>query len=162
MTASSDSDQNTQLQSSQTRNSQACNSQLRSSRQRGEQGEELAARFLEARGYRIIERNWRPTLAGGKRSGMRGEIDCIAWQPSPRGEILCFIEVKTRASDAFGTPQEAVTPSKQRQICRLANAYVSYHPTNAACRFDVVEVWLSDDNRTPRIALHTSAFDYVE
>ena len=154
MTAPSDSDQNTQVQSSQ----------VRSSRQRGQQGEELAARFLEARGYRIIERNWRPTLAGagGKRSGMRGEIDCIAWQPNPRGEILCFIEVKTRASDAFGTPQEAVTPSKQRQICRLANAYVSYHPTNAACRFDVVEVWLSDDNRTPRIALHTNAFDYVE
>ncbi len=136
----------------------------RTSRQRGEDGENLAARFLEARGYRIIERNWRPTLAGagGKRSGMRGEIDCIAWHDDPRGEILCFIEVKTRSSDVFGAPQEAVTPSKQRQICRLANAYVSHHPTNAACRFDVVEVWLSDDGSTPRIALHTSAFDYCE
>ena len=145
-------------------NSPTRNLPIRNSRQRGQEGEDLAARFLQARGYRIIERNWRPTLAnqGGKRSGMRGEIDCIAWQNSPRGEILCFIEVKTRSSNAFGAPQEAVTPSKQRQICRLANAYVSHHPTSAACRFDVVEVWLSDDGSTPRVALHNSAFDYIE
>lgn len=122
-------------------------------RQRGQAGEDAAARHLQECGYRIVERNWRFGNA------QRGEVDCIAWQ----GRVLCFIEVKTRAGSSHGAPQEAVTPSKQRQICKLANAYVSLHRiTDTPCRFDVVEVWTHDDNTPPRIALRQNAFDYIE
>lgn len=128
-------------------------------RQRGQAGEDAAALFLEFHGYRIIERNWRPRNGAG--SSQRGEVDCIAWQ----GRVLCFVEVKTRSGASHGAPQEAVTTSKQRQICKLANAYVSLHRiTDTPCRFDVVEVWASagDDNAARRIALRQNAFDYVE
>lgn len=122
--------------------------------QRGQTGEDAAVQHLEKSGYRIVARNWRPgTKSGG--TGMRGEIDIIAWH----GKILCFIEVKTRSSDAFGAPQEAVNRSKQRQISRLANAYVSFHRLDVPCRFDVAEVWLSSD-AAPRLVIHQNAFDY--
>jgi putative endonuclease len=123
-----------------------------STQKRGQAGEDAAVRLLEERGFRIIERNWRPGNA------MRGEIDVIAWQ----GKVLCFIEVKARTSNERGAPQEAVTRSKQRQLSRLANAYLSLRRLNdTPCRFDVVEVWLSNDT-APRLALHQNAFDYIE
>lgn len=132
-------------------------------RERGDWGEDEAVRFLEARGFVLVERNWRPGKIEGSRQrdgavdgAMRGEIDCIAWQ----GKVLCFIEVKARSSNNCGAPQEAVTPSKQRQISRLANAYVSLHKLHdTPCRFDVVEVWLNQAE-PPRLVLHLNAFDY--
>lgn len=132
-------------------------------RERGDWGEDEAVRFLEARGFVLIERNWRPGKIEGSRQregavdgAMRGEIDCIAWQ----GKVLCFIEVKARSSNNRGAPQEAVTRSKQRQISRLANAYVSLHKLHdTPCRFDVVEVWLNQ-SEPPRLVLHLNAFDY--
>ena len=121
---------------------------------RGQTGEDAAAMQLQKAGYRIVARNWRPGSKSGG-TGMRGEIDIIAWH----GKILCFIEVKTRSSTNFGAPQEAVNRAKQRQISRLANAYVSFHRLDVSCRFDVAEVWLSPD-APPRIAFHQNAFDY--
>lgn len=131
--------------------------------QRGEKGEDEAVRFLEAHGFRVLERNWRPGKIGdsNKRDGqadgaLRGEIDCIAWS----GKTLCFIEVKTRSSNERGAPQESVTPSKQRQISRLANAYISiFRLHDTPCRFDVVEVWLAPNGEI-RLKLHENAFDY--
>jgi putative endonuclease len=115
-------------------------------------GEDAAARHLQENGYRIVERNWRPGNA------LRGEVDCIAWH----GAILCFVEVKTRSSNDKGAPQEAVTTTKQRQLSRLANAYVSLHRLNdTPCRFDVVEVWTSE-GQPLRLALRRNAFDYIE
>jgi putative endonuclease len=123
----------------------------------GQGGEDAAARYLEGQGYKIVTRNWRPGNA------LRGEIDCIAWDLSSRKErVLCFVEVKTRRN-AASAPQEAVTPAKQRQISKLANAFVSAYKLNdTPCRFDVVEVWLSDKegNTAPRCVLHRGAFDY--
>ena len=110
--------------------------------------------FLQSKGYEIIVRNWR---AG---NALRGEVDCIAWHRQGRVKVLCFVEVKTRASNLGGEPQEAVNLSKQRQLSRLANAYVSQHGIEAPCRFDVVEVWLADDASVPRVALRPNAFDY--
>lgn len=130
-------------------------------RQRGQHGEDEAVRFLQAKGYRLVTRNWRPGNA------VRGEIDCIAWTRDERGRrVLAFVEVKARrASQSPGSdaaaPQEAVTLSKQRQIARLANSYVSFHRLhNTSCRFDVVEVWL--EGKTTRCVLHRNAFDYQE
>lgn len=128
-----------------------------SPKERGQRGEDAAAQMLEQRGYKIIARNWRAGHA------LRGEIDCIAWTSGARSErVLAFIEVKTRRDNARGAPQEAVTLAKQRQIARLAQAYVAFHRIeNIACRFDVVEVWL-EDQAPPRCKLHRNAFDYRE
>ena len=126
-------------------------------KQRGQRGEDAAVRMLLQHGYKIIARNWRTGNA------LRGEIDCIAWARGERGErVLVFVEVKTRRDEKQGAPQEAVTLAKQRQIARLANAYISLHRIeNTVCRFDVVEVWLAD-NTAPRCALHRNAFEYGE
>lgn len=129
-----------------------------STRSSGQSGEDAAAAFLLAQGYHIVTRNWRPGNA------LRGEIDCIAWDPRVRGpRVLCFVEVKTRR-DSGSAPQEAVTPSKQKQISKLANAFISIHKLgDTPCRFDVVEVWLenSEAGKTaPRCVLHRGAFDY--
>lgn len=77
----------------------------------GARGEALAAGFYLERGYEVVARNWRS--AGG-------EIDLVV----RRGRELVFCEVKTRLTDRFGTPAEAVTQAKQRRIRRLATAYL--------------------------------------
>ena len=95
-------------------------------RERGRAAESLAATWLEERGYRIEERN---------HSNPVGEIDLIAWC----GDVLCFIEIKSRDTDGFGRAIEAVDRAKQRQIGRVASLYlVRYEDSPPICRFDVV------------------------
>lgn len=97
----------------------------------GEWGEEQVCRFLRQNGYRILRRNYRA------RHG--GEVDIVArHKPS---STLCFIEVKTRASDAFGRPARAVDEAKQRLIVRGALSWLRLldHP-EVIFRFDIVEV----------------------
>jgi putative endonuclease len=99
-------------------------------RLRGEQGEDIAARYLESRGFRILQRGYRARC---------GEIDLIARD----GEDLVFVEVKCRTSSRCGDPLEAVTPAKRRRILRAASVYLQSngaweHP----CRFDIVAVRL--------------------
>lgn len=95
----------------------------------GDHGEALAAGWYAAQGYEVVARNWRS--AGG-------EIDLVL----RRGRELVFCEVKTRTSDRFGTPAEAVTPLKQRRIRRLAAAYLVERRPPGGCvvRFDVAAV----------------------
>jgi putative endonuclease len=94
----------------------------------GRWGEEEAVRFLRRLGMTIVERNLRTPV---------GEIDIVARQ----GKTLVFVEVKTRRSDAFGTPQEAVGPTKQRQIIRTALWYMGDGKGRGMQpRFDVVAV----------------------
>ncbi|MBR5997800.1 MAG: YraN family protein, partial [Deltaproteobacteria bacterium] len=81
----------------------------------GRWGEDLAAAYLQQRGMVILERNFR---------GKRGEVDIIARD----GGDLVFVEVKTRRSDTFGTPQEAVNRRKQMQILHVAEIYLQSHP----------------------------------
>ena len=132
-------------------------SQPTGNQRRGQTGEDAAVLYLQARGYKVVVRNWRPAKEAS--SVLRGEIDCIAWH----GKTLVFVEVKARTSNQQGTPQEAVTPAKQRQLSRLANAYISYQRLpDTPCRFDVVEVWLAAGDEAPRLALHQNAFDYCE
>jgi len=112
----------------------------------GSEGERAAAAFLEARGYRILERNYRTKL---------GEIDLVAEE----GRTLVFVEVKVRLNDRFGGPAAAITSAKQARIARLAQQYVaSRRLAERACRFDVVLIW-GDDPRTRRIELLPGAFD---
>ncbi|MFZ4858583.1 MAG: YraN family protein [Desulfuromonadaceae bacterium] len=103
----------------------------------GELGEEVAANFLIARGYRILECNFR--CKGG-------EVDIIARDPEDKS--LVFIEVKARRGLSYGVPQLAVTPFKQRQISKAALTWLSknrLHDTNA--RFDVIAILLHTDGQ---------------
>ena len=94
----------------------------------GRWGEEEAVRYLQRLGMKILERNFRTPV---------GEIDIIA----RKGRLLLFIEVKTRRSFAFGAPQEAVGPAKQRQIVRTAQWYLARGAGKGLQpRFDVVAV----------------------
>ena len=105
----------------------------------GRSGEDAAADLLRKERFRIIKRNFRMRF---------GEIDVIAEE----GDTLCFIEVKTRRSRSAGTPAESVTPRKQRQIARVAAAYMGrYHPLGKACRFDVVTVTTQNDTMTTEL-----------
>ena len=114
----------------------------------GALGEDLAVEHLRRRGYRIVERNYRCRL---------GEIDCVAIH----GRTLVFLEVKTRASDAFGGPLEAVDARKRRRLTRLAQYYVREKGVEGvAQRFDVVAVWM--EGGRPRVEVYENAFEALE
>ena len=111
-------------------------------------GESLAAKHLKARGYRILAQNYR---------ARRGEIDLIARD----GEFTVFVEVKTRRSLRFGLPQAAVTWQKQRQISKVALAYLQAHNLlDAPCRFDVIAIHLSPQLELLHLEQIESAFDF--
>jgi putative endonuclease len=91
-------------------------------------GEEVAALYLERRGWRIVERNFRRR---------EGEIDLIA----SREGTLAFVEVKTRRSCAYGTPAEAVTARKRAHIRTVARLFLlERRPRAEDIRFDVMEI----------------------
>ncbi len=91
-------------------------------------GEEAVAAWYVERGYRVLDRNWRCRT---------GELDLVL----RRGGLVVFCEVKTRTSDAFGLPAEAVTRQKQQRIRVLAARWLDESPTPAAeIRFDVAAV----------------------
>lgn len=91
----------------------------------GAYGEELAARWYRARGYEVLDRNWRCRA---------GEIDIVA----RRGRVVVVCEVKTRSSDAYGSPAAAVTAPKQARLRRLALAWLEANDERGcALRFDV-------------------------
>jgi len=106
----------------------------------GKRGEELAAAYLLQAGYRIVAANFSIPV-GRNRVGalINVEIDLVAYE----GETLCFIEVKSRASDWFAPPEANVDRRKQRQIARAARAYRRmFDLVNAPHRYDVITVVL--------------------
>ena len=111
----------------------------------GKQAEELAATFLRDNGYRIIVRNYRTRL---------GEIDIIA---EDKG-VLCFIEVKARHSEDFGSAEDAVSFIKQRQIAKSAISYLKDKCLlDTEARFDVITLLFS--GCVPQIKLIRNAFE---
>ena len=111
----------------------------------GVRGENLACHELRRRGYDILARRYRTR---------HGEIDIIARE----GEVLVFVEVKTRASHRFGSPLAAVTRAKQRRLTLMALDYLSRSRTRGvACRFDVVGVLVGEGR--PTIELVRNAFE---
>ena len=109
-------------------------------------GEAVAGRYLAERGLRILGCNYATPL---------GEIDVVALD----GETLVFVEVKTRASAAGATPEEAVTASKRRKLTQLALAFMKQHgQMNRRCRFDVVAVTWPEAADTPHITHYPHAF----
>ncbi len=94
----------------------------------GRDGEAAAEAALRRAGLRILERRFRMRL---------GEIDLIAED----GEVIVFVEVKTRRLAGYGRPAEAVTPRKQRRMARVALGYLQRtRRLDRPCRFDVVEL----------------------
>ncbi|HEU4712996.1 MAG TPA: YraN family protein [Pyrinomonadaceae bacterium] len=118
--------------------------------QLGKLGEAYAAAYLEQRGYRLVAANF--TLPVGR--NLRGvvvnaEIDIIAYD----GDTLCFVEVKTRASDSFALPEVNVDRRKRRQVARAARAYRRlFELDDQPYRYDVVAVVLPP-GATPQIDL---------
>lgn len=114
----------------------------------GKSGEELAVEFLKKQGYRILTRNYKTKL---------GEVDIIAKDK----DTICFIEVKTRYSDKFGFPQEAVLRNKQRQISKAALVFLKGNNLlNKKARFDVVAIRYLEDE--PQLDLIKDAFELDE
>jgi putative endonuclease len=95
----------------------------------GKEGEELALQYLLKKGYTLLERNWR---------FHHKEVDIIATD----GHDLVFVEVKTRSSEWFGTPEEAVDEKKQRYLMTAAEAYIRWRNNDTNIRFDVVSIML--------------------
>lgn len=104
----------------------------------GRRGERLAADFLEGNGYALVAANFRLPVGRNLRGRLiQAEIDLVAYE----GSILCFVEVKTRASDWFAAPQANVDLRKQRQISRAARVYRRmFGLLEAPFRYDVVSV----------------------
>ena len=98
----------------------------------GKLGEEIAAAHLQQLGFEILETNWRHR---------RLEVDIIAKE----GEVLVFVEVKTRSYDYFGRPEEFVSPAKQQRLTQAAAAFMEKTKHEWAIRFDVVAVLKKKD-----------------
>jgi putative endonuclease len=114
----------------------------------GKRGEELAIGFLKKLRYKILEKNFRCKF---------GEIDIIAFQ----GKALVFVEVKTRSSLEYGSPQTSVTPKKRNQLTKVAFFYLQKNRLFAReARFDVVAVEF--DSGKKRIELIRNAFELSE
>jgi len=94
----------------------------------GRWGEDAAGRFLRQKGYRILARNYRTR---------GGELDIVAMD----GETLVFVEVKSRRSERFGGPLEAVDANKRARMTKAALAYIANElDSTPPCRFDVVGI----------------------
>ncbi len=94
----------------------------------GIKGEDIVCTKLQERGFLVLERNVREKFA---------EIDIVAKD----GDVLCFIEVRTRRDTTLGHPAETITQKKQRSIRRAAEAYLVRHPAAPRpIRFDVATI----------------------
>lgn len=102
----------------------------------GRWGEHLAAQWLRRNGRRVLYRNYRAPQGG--------EVDIVA----RHGDLLTFVEVKTRTGDALGRPGEAVTAAKEKLILRGAGAWLKLlHRNNVKTRCDVIEIVLREGER---------------
>lgn len=101
----------------------------------GKKGEELAAAYFSGSGYKIMHRNWRHK---------HWEVDIIA----SRGAVLHFIEVKTRASDRLGYPEENVDDKKIRYLMNAAEEYLYQHPEWQRIQFDILSIVINENETT--------------
>lgn len=101
----------------------------------GDDGERFAVKYLQSKDYRILEKNFRYSR--------NAEIDIIA----EVDDTIIFVEVKTRSSQSYGRPSEAVTINKQQKIIQAAQNFLqSKNLFECSCRFDVIEVFANGTN----------------
>jgi putative endonuclease len=113
----------------------------------GQYGEEYAGRYLEGKGYKVLEKNFRNKL---------GEIDLIALD----GKVVCFIEVKTRKTRQYGAPFEAVHSTKQHKMVQMALCYLKFkfRTIDVLSRFDVISIYKTPEGQ-PIVEHIVNAFD---
>ena len=115
------------------------------SRDIGALGEKIAADYLTGLGYTIRERNFRLR---------EGEIDIIA----EKDDFLVFIEVRTRTSNSYGTPEESVTAQKKERLIALAEAYIEdREDLPSSWRIDVVAIELGPKREVSRLEIIENA-----
>lgn len=98
----------------------------------GQSGEQLAAAFLQSKGYTLLHRNWRHVHC---------EIDIIA----ERNGVLHIVEVKIRSSRRFGHPETAVKKKKFRSLLHAANEFLYQHPQYRHVQYDIIAISLRKD-----------------
>ncbi len=99
-----------------------------STRQKGKMGEDIACRYLEEKGFTILDRNYKFEHA---------ELDIVAYQ----GRFIIFVEVKTRSSKSFGEPEESIDEKKKEKLLHVAEAWMyERRMTGAPARFDVISI----------------------
>ena len=115
------------------------------SRDIGALGEKIAAEYLTGLGYMIRERNFR---------SREGEIDIIA----EKDDFLVFIEVRTRTSNSYGTPEESVTTQKKERLIALAEAYIEDRDDlPSSWRIDIVAIELGPKRKVARLEIIENA-----
>ena len=118
----------------------------------GRRGEDLAVAFLEEKGYRVLDRNYRFG---------REEVDVVAFEPTPAddGGMIVFVEVKARSGTGYGRPEAAVDKPKQEAIMRVAEAFLHERRLiPSPTRFDVVAVQFGPGE--PEVEHFENAFGY--
>jgi putative endonuclease len=105
---------------------------VRSMKDLGKRGEDLAVALCKAKGFMVIEQNFRTPF---------GEIDIIAKD----GNVFVFIEVKARTGDAYGAPFEAVTRGKRDRITKVAMSYMKRFRKEVPARFDVISISMTSE-----------------
>jgi putative endonuclease len=114
--------------------------------QLGQLGEQLAAAELERRGYAILTRNWRCA---------HGELDLVARD----GDALVAVEVRTRRSQAYGSPEESLTTAKLAHLAAAAQTYVQTVDWNGPWRIDVVAIVIDARGRVERLTVIANAVE---
>ena len=112
----------------------------------GRNGEEASYFYLRRLGYVMVEKNYRSPRC-------HGEIDLIAWE----GDVLCFIEVKTRTTREVKTAEAAVDRYKRREIAQVMREYLRVVSPMVQWRFDIVSVYYSRLGSRPEIELFRNA-----
>src|SRR5690348_2564188 len=108
----------------------------------GRKGEEAAYFYLRKQGYVIVARNWRSARH-------RGELDLVGWD----GDVLCFVEVKTRTTRDVKPAEAAVDEEKRRDLSAVARDYLRLLATPCSWRFDVVTVYYDLQSGEPQFEL---------
>lgn len=114
-------------------------------KQFGQKGEDIACEYLRKNGYKIIERNYRLRNA---------EIDIIALDISEKSHVVAFIEVKTRTSNSYGEPFEAIGYYKLQAMNRAALYYQMTHPNiPKLLRLDAISILINDSDQISQVKL---------
>ena len=108
-------------------------------------GENIATVYLEEKGYRIEERNF---------STRFGEIDIVCWS----GEILVFVEVKTKKGHDFGEPEEMVNKKKLGRVRRMGEMYVLEKKLDCLCRVDVIGIVIMENGEVERLSHYEAVY----
>lgn len=102
--------------------------------QTGIRGEKIARNFLQKKKYKILETNWRHE---------KEEVDIIAMD----GEELVIVEVKTRSTDYFGKPEEAVDEAKEKRLITAAEAFIEENDLDVEVRYDIISIILKNNRQ---------------